>query len=301
VYTSSNGGASEAFNERWGGQPTPWVASVVDPFSLHPSNPNKSWTKTISAQSLATKVWGSNPPSLTSVKVIARNTSGSAKTIEFSASDGQTTTRSAAWVTSNVGLKSWYFDVALGAPPPTDEGFTDIGESVHKANIIYLTERGVALSCDDGPDLYCPDDPMRREDLAAFLARALDLPDVETNFFVDDDGRTFEADINRIAARGITRGCNPPTNDRFCPDNTVTRGQMAAFLVRAWGLTDVGRGDWFVDDDGSVFELDIDRLATAGITLGCNPPANDKYCPQRNVTRAQTASFIARALRDLTP
>ena len=76
---------------------------------------------------------------------------------------------------------------------------------------------------------------------------------------------------------------------------------MAAFLVRAWGLTDAGPGDWFVDDDRSVFELDIDRLATAGITKGCNPPANDKYCPQRRVTRAETASFIARALRDLTP
>ena len=160
VYTSSNGGASEAFNERWGGQPTPWVASVVDPFSLHPSNPNKSWTKTISAQSLATKVWGSSPPSLTSVKVIARNTSGSAKTIEFSASDGQTTTRSAAWVTNSVGLKSWYFDVALGAPPPRDEGFTDIGESVHKDDIEYLAGRDIALSCASGADRFCPDDPM---------------------------------------------------------------------------------------------------------------------------------------------
>ena len=301
VYTSSNGGASEAFNERWGGQPTPWVASILDPFSLHPSNPNKSWTKTISAQSLATKVWGSNPPSLTSVKVIARNTSGSAKTIEFSASDGQTTTRSAAWVTNSVGLKSWYFDVALGAPPPPDEGFTDIGESVHKDDIEYLAGRDIALSCASGADRFCPDDPMRREDIAAFLARALDLSPVATDYFVDDNGLPFEADINAIAELGITRGCNPPTNDRFCPDDTVTRGQMAAFLVRAWGVTDSGAGDRFVDTHHSVFELDIDRVATAGITRGCNPPANDRYCPERKVTRAETASFIARALRDLAP
>ncbi|VAV92897.1 hypothetical protein MNBD_ACTINO02-2304 [hydrothermal vent metagenome] len=32
---------------------------------------------------------------------------------------------------------------------------------------------------------------------------------------------------------GITLGCNPPDNDRFCPDNVVTREQMAAFLQRA--------------------------------------------------------------------
>src|SRR5690606_1831895 len=31
----------------------------------------------------------------------------------------------------------------------------------------------------------------------------------------------------------ISRGCNPPRNDRFCPDDYVTRRQMAAFLHRA--------------------------------------------------------------------
>ena len=39
---------------------------------------------------------------------------------------------------------------------------------------------------------------------------------------------------------------------------------MAAFLVRALGLTDDGDGDLFIDDDGSIFEGDIDRLGTAG-------------------------------------
>ena len=54
--------------------------------------------------------------------------------------------------------------------------------------------------------------------------------------FGDDDGSVHEADIEAIAAEGITRGCNPPQNDRFCPDDPVTRGQMAAFLVRALDL-----------------------------------------------------------------
>ena len=51
--------------------------------------------------------------------------------------------------------------------------------------------------------------------------------------FVDDDGSTFEADIEWMATAGITRGCNPPANTEFCPDDFVTRGQMAAFLHRA--------------------------------------------------------------------
>ena len=71
---------------------------------------------------------------------------------------------------------------------------------------------------------------------------------------------------------------------------------MAAFLVRALGYTDDGGGDLFVDDDDSIFEADIDKLATAGVTKGCNPPTNDRFCPTDNVTRGQMAAFLRRAL-----
>ena len=131
--------------------------------------------------------------------------------------------------------------------------------------------------------------------MAAFLVRALNLTDPGTKDFVDDDTSAFEADIERLAAAGITQGCNPPDNDQFCPDDPVTREQMAAFLVRALGLTDVGTID-FVDDDFSIFETDIEKLATAGITLGCNPPTNDQFCPTNIVTREQMAAFLHRAL-----
>lgn len=43
---------------------------------------------------------------------------------------------------------------------------------------------------------------------------------------------TFHNDITWMADNGITRGCNPPANDRYCPDRSVTRGQMAAFMRR---------------------------------------------------------------------
>ena len=68
--------------------------------------------------------------------------------------------------------------------------------------------------------------------MAAFLTRALGLTDQADNPFTDDDGSVFENDIEKLAAAGITRGCNPPANDNYCPDNYVTRGQMAAFLRR---------------------------------------------------------------------
>jgi hypothetical protein len=50
--------------------------------------------------------------------------------------------------------------------------------------------------------------------------------------FVDDDTSIFEADIEWMAGNEITLGCNPPANDRYCPDDNVTRGQMAAFMHR---------------------------------------------------------------------
>lgn len=52
--------------------------------------------------------------------------------------------------------------------------------------------------------------------------RFTDVPD--TNIFHDD--------ISWLADTGITRGCNPPANDEFCPDDYVTREQLAAFLHR---------------------------------------------------------------------
>ena len=86
----------------------------------------------------------------------------------------------------------------------------------------------------------------------------------------------FIGDIDRLAAEGITKGCNPPVNDRYCPGDAVTRGQMAAFLVRSFCYTEGAGTNRFVDDVGSVFEDDIDLLAAAGVTVGCNPPVNDR-------------------------
>lgn len=53
------------------------------------------------------------------------------------------------------------------------------------------------------------------------------------NRFTDvPDTNVFHDDITWLADAGVTLGCNPPTNDRFCPTNTVTRQTMAAFLKR---------------------------------------------------------------------
>jgi hypothetical protein len=189
-------------------------------------------------------------------------------------------------------------DDGAGTPVAvTTNVLTDIEDSIFVQDIIWLADEGITRGCNPPVnDEFCPTDNVTRGQMAAFLVRFLGLTDNGGgDLFTDDDDSIFENDIDKLATAGITRGCNPPTNDNFCPDDNVTRGQMAAFLVRALGLTDNGGGDLFTDDDGSIFENDIDKLATAGITRGCNPPTNDNFCPDDNVTRGQMAAFIRRA------
>jgi hypothetical protein len=170
--------------------------------------------------------------------------------------------------------------------------FVDDDGSVHEIDITAIAASGISKGCNPPiNDRYCPSAPVSRAQMASFLVRALGLAPVSTDYFSDDEGSVHAADIDALAAAGITKGCAP---DRFCPADPVTREQMAAFLVRALGLTDDGGEDWFSDDEASVFEGDIDRLAGSGITKGCNPPDNDRFCPRADVSRAQMASFLAR-------
>lgn len=188
---------------------------------------------------------------------------------------------------------------SIGATPsePLDGRFTDDDGSPHEGAIEAVAEAGITVGCDpDAPALFCPAAPVTRGQMATFLHRALDLAPGSIDRFTDDDGSVHESAIDALAGAGITQGCDIANADHFCPDDSVTRGQMAAFLVRALGYTDDGGGDRFVDDDGSTFEADIDRLAVAGVTQGCNPPTNDRFCPADLVTRGQMATFLARAL-----
>ncbi len=181
-------------------------------------------------------------------------------------------------------------------PDPGDGPFADVSSShTFASEIAWLAEEGITRGCNPPSNSrFCPDSYVDRGQMAAFLVRALGLTDRLDDPFIDDDGSIFEADIEKLAAAGITSGCNPPANTKFCPDSTITRGQMAAFLARARNLSGANR-DYFDDDDGSLFEDDINRLARANITRGCNPPTNDHFCPNSKVTRGQMAAFLARA------
>lgn len=181
--------------------------------------------------------------------------------------------------------------------PPLENPFHDDDGSIFEEDIEWLAAMGITRGCNPPVnDMFCPDQPVTRGQMAAFFVRALGLSgSAGADAFVDDHDHLFEREIEIVAAAGITRGCNPPANDRFCPDDPITRGQVAAFFVRALQLKAGAGDDLFVDDDGHLFERELDLLGTSGIVRGCNPPANDRACPDALVTRGQMAAFFHRA------
>jgi Tol biopolymer transport system component len=165
-------------------------------------------------------------------------------------------------------------------------------------DIVWLATQKITQGCNPPENtLFCPGDFVTRGQMAAFLVRARGYTHgAGANLFVDDDGSVFETVIDQLGTAGVTRGCNPPVNDRYCPNGYVTRGQMAAFLVRAFELPSLGMVDLFVDDNATTFEADIDKLGATGVSRGCNPPDNDRFCPNGYVTRQQMAAFLFRAV-----
>ena len=100
--------------------------------------------------------------------------------------------------------------------------------------------------------------------------------------------------IEALTADGITSGCG---NGNYCPDQTVTRAQIAVFLLKAkygssytppavgvsTGFNDVATNYW-----AAAF---IKQLVADSITSGCG---SNNYCPDSNVTRAQMAVFLVK-------
>lgn len=115
--------------------------------------------------------------------------------------------------------------------------------------------------------------------------------------FADDDGSPHEADIEKLAADGTTKGCNPPTNTNYCPDRLITRGEISAFIRRtlALPLSDV---DFFIDDTGHLFESDVNAVVAAGIGFGCTETT---YCVDDPLLRDEMAEMLVRAFADMDP
>ena len=113
-------------------------------------------------------------------------------------------------------------------------GFSDWIERLYNENI--------TSGCFTNPLQYCPDREVRRDEMAALLLKTEHgssyMPPACTGVFADvpctpDVG--FPDWIEQLANEGVTGGCfiNPL---RYCPDRLNSRGEMAVFLVKTFGL-----------------------------------------------------------------
>ncbi|MCY4457119.1 MAG: S-layer homology domain-containing protein, partial [Acidimicrobiaceae bacterium] len=175
-------------------------------------------------------------------------------------------------------------------------GFNDVdAASTHAANIDAIYAAGITEGCSSDPLQYCPNDPLTRAEMATFLVRALDLEPAQPAGFNDvDAASTHAANIDALYAAGITVGCNSDPL-RYCPNDLVTRAEMATFLVRALELAEAQPAGFNDVDAASTHAANIDAIYAAGITVGCNSDPL-RYCPNDSITRAQMASFLVRAL-----
>jgi hypothetical protein len=168
-------------------------------------------------------------------------------------------------------------------------GFSDVPRSLtHRAAIERVASSAVTVGCT--ASRYCPDREVTRAEMATFLARSRALLPRNSTTFRDANRTPVHAsNIEAIASAGITSGCG---TDRYCPSSSVTRAEMATFLMRARGLKPVA-GTSFADvDPRSTHAGAINAIAEAGITSGCG---TGRYCPDRPVTRAEMATFLVRA------
>lgn len=187
---------------------------------------------------------------------------------------------------------------AMATLPPGGT-FLDDDCCEHEGHIEALAAAGLTDGCSVDPSLYCPLEPVTRAEMAAFVLRSTGLLDdslPHRGMFGDvPAGAWFAPAAEQATELGIMSGFD---GGLFRPDSSTTRFEVAVYLVRALeGETELepatGR---FADVPASVwYAPHVERLAALGITAGCSADGT-LFCPTSHVTRAQMASFLARAL-----
>ena len=192
--------------------------------------------------------------------------------------------------------------------------FSDVNQAnPFHASVEVIVRDGITSGCTGGN--YCPDNPITREQMAVFLLRAKHgggyVPPVATGTVFydvrvppDPQANPFADWIEQLYAEGITGGCalpSPGTGNLplYCPGASVTRGQMAVFLLKIYegvGHVPPPATGVFADcplSDPSLAPLIpwIEEMARLQITVGCG---NGGFCPNAPNSRGQMAVFMSK-------
>ena len=211
------------------------------------------------------------------------------------------------------------YNPACAGHASDDYGFLDVSAGhAHRVAINCLAHHGVSLGTGDGT-VYSPSHTVLRWQMALFMTRAAKvagvvLPTPADQGFTDLGGKSLSTKdaINQLVAAGLSNG---HTATEFKPDDTVTRAQMALFILHlldkagehvtiagdgtinlvSAGGTPVQVDDFFGDTENVSREVHFaaSALFELGVANGTSPGV---FAPERPVLRGQMAAFITRAL-----
>jgi hypothetical protein len=251
------------------------VRGILQPIAINASSPSCVWTASAPTFSTLTATNGTGSGATT--LSIPYNTTGTDLT-------GTVTIAGQPITVFQAFTEQVFQDV-----PPGSFGFDAIN---------LLSQKNITNGC--APTLYCPTANITRAQMAYFLVTAAynngPFTASQTPYFADVPLGSFEFNqIQKLYELGITNGCG---GGKFCPTQTVTRDQMAVFLIKArYGATtvfDFPPAQIFNDVPPTYWAYSwIQRMSEDQITSGCAPSL---YCPTENVTRAQMAIFLMKAI-----
>ena len=145
--------------------------------------------------------------------------------------------------------------------------------------------------------------PAGLEQQLTYQLTELGCPVLFTGGFCDDDNSGHESSIETITGWGITQGCDP-WNPRYCPGDSITRRQMAAFLHRAvthrTGTEPPAPADPAVLTDVEEGSSSLAYIQWA-VAAGVMQAPEGVFNPRGTVTRADMAEMMAAAFDHITP
>jgi S-layer homology domain len=172
------------------------------------------------------------------------------------------------------------------APVAGAASYTDVKDTHWaKEAIDYVSEVGYMQGNGKG---FAPDENMTRAEAAQLFTNIFGIADESlTEDFSDVSEKDWFHDaVAAVLEHEIMNGMG---NGKFAPESNLTRGQLAAIVVRAYGFEVEESEHSFSDIEGHMFEEEISILASLGLVNGVG---GDKFAPDANVTRAQMAQII---------
>ena len=185
----------------------------------------------------------------------------------------------------------------------TNRQFQDVGMTYWAINWIErLFDSGITTGCQVDPPLFCPQNTTTRAQMAVFLGRVIygadyEPPIVDDQVFTDVPVEYWASSwIHKLYADGITRGCSSDPLG-YCPDQKISRAEMAVFLVRilyGYDYVPPEATGLFIDVPTSQWAAaEIEQLYRDGVTTGCGTSPL-RFCPDGSTTRAEIAAFLVR-------